>query len=124
MKPFNLEAALKGATVVTREGRPVTQLVLFEAEKDDHPLRGVIDGVVYSFQKDGHFSRMGRETRCDLFMAPKKRTFYVNVFVSRNEPSLKPGSNVYTTQQEAVAAAATSRTLTYLAVAAPLEIEE
>lgn len=72
MKPFNLEAALKGAKVVTRSGLEVTQVVKF-----DVPLRmcvaGVIGENVFWWTEKGTSSG-GRFADLDLMMyEPKKK---------------------------------------------------
>lgn len=41
MKPFNLERALAGDAVITRDGREVTQLVKFDVESK-YKLFGVV----------------------------------------------------------------------------------
>ena len=38
MKPFDLEKALNGAPVITRDGREVTQLHLFDVAEKISPL--------------------------------------------------------------------------------------
>ena len=68
MKPFNLEAALRGEKVVTRDGREVTQLKLFECDSD-YPLAGVVIGsnCVRVWTKEGN--NLPRTTSStDLFM--------------------------------------------------------
>lgn len=68
MKAFDLEKALAGEKVVTRGGKEVTQLTLFEAS-DDHPLAGVVDGKMESFTEDGVFTMLCEgASRYDLFM--------------------------------------------------------
>ena len=52
MKPFDLEAALAGAPVITRDGRPVTQLHKFDATTP-LCLVGVVGGEVYSWCLEG-----------------------------------------------------------------------
>lgn len=76
MKPFNLEKALAGEPVLTRDGRAVTQLHKFNIEKA-YPLRAVLDGEVVAFAIDGASSLLG-ESSLDLFMAEPER--WVNVY--------------------------------------------
>jgi hypothetical protein len=71
MKLFNLEAALAGAPVVTRDGREVTQLKLFEL-KGREPLYGVIENNVYRWDSNGVFRPDGTETSYNLFMFEAK----------------------------------------------------
>lgn len=71
MKPFDLEAALRGAPVVTRNGREVTQLTRFYDVKSKNPLRGVVLGDIYGWPMDGAVWTNGACPE-DLFMADTK----------------------------------------------------
>lgn len=80
MKPFNLEKALAGAPVVTRDGKEVTQLHWFELGAHAYPLFGVIHyeskQIVKSFTKDGEeYTNM--DSVNDLFMKTTKKVGYV-----------------------------------------------
>lgn len=76
LKPFDLEKALDGGQVVTRGGKEVTQITLFECDSR-YPLCAVLDGYIYSFTKDGLNSTHERSVN-DLFM--KQKTHIVNGF--------------------------------------------
>ena len=79
MKPFDLERALAGDPVVTRYGRPVTQLTLFK-DTDAWPLVGIIDRRMYSFNIDGKSTGLiSKDGFFDLFMAPKVQKRWVVV---------------------------------------------
>lgn len=78
MKPFNIEAALRGEPVVTRNGREVTQITLFDID-GDYPVAGVIDKNRFEFSTNGKYL-VGQDTERDLFMAPKKRIVWVNFY--------------------------------------------
>lgn len=83
MKPFNLEEALSGKKVVTRDGREVTELHLFKVNMD-FPLSVVVDKHIESFTKDGqYYYETGSESPFDLFMASGKVTKWVNVYLDR-----------------------------------------
>lgn len=69
MKPFNLEAALRGEPVVTRDGRKVTQVTKFDVAPGADSVFAVIDGLVFSFYCDG--SGLEAESTIDLFMAER-----------------------------------------------------
>lgn len=69
MTPFDLEAALSGRSVVTRDGRPVTQLKLFQAKDELWPVAGVVDGLVHLFSLTGKSGEDHLEMPTDLFMA-------------------------------------------------------
>lgn len=78
MKPFNLEQALAGEPVVTRAGKPVTQLTKFDSNDSAMPLRGVTENKIQAWSSVGLYS--SGESRYDLFMATKKRTVWVNIY--------------------------------------------
>jgi hypothetical protein len=80
MKPFNLEAALKGARVVTRDGREVTSIGHMPTAKERQQVVYVVDESVWACGLDG--VRPSGITRWDLFMAPTKKTYWVNVYKS------------------------------------------
>lgn len=82
MKPFNLEAVLKGDPVVTRSGRKVVFIVY-------DPTTVVLDAriiVLVEGQRELRFYyENGQvfadfESPHDLFMAPKKRTVWLNLY--------------------------------------------
>lgn len=79
LQEFNLEKALAGDPVVTRDGREVTQLHLFRAKDEEYPLIGVVDKQVEAFTDEGRYLNRGRN-RKDLFMAPKKLQGYVVLY--------------------------------------------
>lgn len=71
MKPFDLEAALNGAAVVTRDGRKVTQLKVFNVASNTQTLIGVIhyEGEKYSYWLGPISGKAGMNRKCDdLFM--------------------------------------------------------
>ena len=70
--PFDLEKALAGETVVTRDGREVSQVTLFDCSSK-YPLVAVVDGEVYGFAKTGGHYISGHPSSLDLFMKPKTR---------------------------------------------------
>jgi hypothetical protein len=73
MKPFNLEQALKGKPVVTRDGRKVTNIVVDKTDKrypiSAHVFEGdkLFETLTYTIK--GGFWFEGRENKADLFMA-------------------------------------------------------
>lgn len=76
MKPFNLEAALAGAKVVTRDGSEVTQLVLFNIDNACDVLYGVLESDVHSWLIDGRYFHSEKDKN-DLFMAPITQSIWV-----------------------------------------------
>ena len=79
MKPFNLQEALAGKPVVTRDGRKVTQLHLFECDAKV-PLFGFVENstCIYQFRKDGQW--ISEPSGLNLFMASTEKTVWVNLY--------------------------------------------
>jgi hypothetical protein len=80
MKPFNLEKALAGSPVVTRNGLEVTELKLFKDSITRTPLVGCVLGYLHQYTIDGVYSLDGSENPLDLFMVPVKKKFYVTLY--------------------------------------------
>jgi hypothetical protein len=79
MKPFDLEKALAGELVVTRDGNPVTQLIKFEAiVEDGYLLYGVVNNKIRNFLESGKYDKTFESHSLDLFMAEPER--WVNVY--------------------------------------------
>lgn len=83
MNKFNLERALSGEKVITRDGIEVDQFIRFDCEDGDC-LRGVVNGSIESFYPCGSYHSGDEVDVYDLFMAPKKLSGFVNVY-SREE---------------------------------------
>ena len=80
LKPFNLEAALKGEKVVTRDGREVLELKEFKTPiYSNNQLVGVISRNLFTFTLEG-VEAFGAVSPRDLFMAPKERVVWVNFY--------------------------------------------
>lgn len=81
MKPFNLEEALNGAKVITRDGRVVTQLTKFNADEKE-TLYGVVNNEIASWKDDGRFSFVPpyNDHILDLFMFVEPKRIWVNVY--------------------------------------------
>jgi len=70
MKPFNLEAALRGEKVVTRDGREVTQVVKFDGVAPPVSLWGIVgeEKSPRSWYLDGIHNAIINPSPLDLFM--------------------------------------------------------
>jgi hypothetical protein len=79
LKPFDLEKALKGEKVITRDGREVSEVHHFKTVTSRYTVSAVISGRNYSFTRQGVFIS-GMESEDDLFMAPKERVVWVNIY--------------------------------------------
>jgi len=84
MEKFDLERALAGEPVCTRDGRDVTQLVKFDAKNEDEVIFGVIDEEIYSWTIDGKWDNMVKsQSPFDIFMKPKENAIWVNLYKSK-----------------------------------------
>jgi len=85
MKPFDLEKALAGEPVVTRDGRPV-KIAAYNPDANDYAQLLIwLDGDAYSCHRNGKRTKCS-ESSLDLFMAEKpkvKKEGWVNVFKSK-----------------------------------------
>ena len=80
LKPFDLEKALKGEKVVTRDGRIADRFHKFdELDSDSESIYAVVGGVVQSFWGSGAYNVSG-DSSFDLFMAPKERVVWANIY--------------------------------------------
>ena len=78
MTPFNLEAALKGAEVVTRAGRPA-RLIAYEPALD--PLfRLVWADSTSVWCTDEHGRYIESISGHDVFMKPHKKVIWLNLY--------------------------------------------
>lgn len=105
MKPFNLEEALAGKPVITRDGKKVTHIRYFpELEGKSEPVSGVVDNEsIETFSSDGKYVPSSTTPfDYDLFMDVEKVSGYVNVYQSSTlEKVIYLGSGFYKTYQEA-----------------------
>ena len=84
MEKFNLERALAGDPVITRDGQEVTQLVKLDGVKHNENVVGVFDGEIHFWTIEGKFDNRLKETPFDLFMKPKENAIWVNVYKDHN----------------------------------------
>jgi hypothetical protein len=79
LEKFDLEKALNGAKVVTRDGREVKELTKFEGFKD-YPLVGIVDSQLHTWTTQGLISLHLGECGADLFLAVEPKRIWVNVY--------------------------------------------
>ena len=86
MKAFNLKEALQGKPVVTRDGRPVSQLVYFTALSpvERYTLHGVLEGRIDTWTSDGLSWISFPDSPKDLFMVGTKKEGWINVYEYKN----------------------------------------
>ena len=98
-RPFNLEEALNGAKVVTRDGREVKKLTYFDASKNDHyPLYGVVGTLICCWTITGQHHIDTDNNHNDLFLSVEPKRIWVNVY--QHDGMISIGS-IYKTKKEA-----------------------
>lgn len=78
-KQFNLEEALNGAKVVTRDGREVTQLTKFETD-EINCIYAVIDKSVKKFDIDGFEHYITKRGEPTLLIEVEPQRKWVNLY--------------------------------------------
>lgn len=88
-EPFDLERALKGDKVVTKEGYKVTNIVKFPGSVGEMCVYGVCDNgeetEVCDWNIKGKFNPRKENTSMDLFMAPRESEYvtkWVNLYAA------------------------------------------
>ena len=99
LKPFNLEAALQGKPVVTRDGEPVKIAGYNPDAGKYHQLVGWIGEDSCSWTDNGEY--LPKEDHVsDLFMLADTVTLWVNVY--EVDGSIETGTLTYDTEEEAI----------------------
>jgi hypothetical protein len=98
MKTFDLQKALEGEKVVTRGGKKVTQVTMFDVN-NYFLLAAVIEGELFKFLENGKVNSSGVESQNDLFMA--ETGSWINLFYNKTENLVWLGVNRYQTEEEA-----------------------
>lgn len=85
MKPFDLNKALAGEKVVTRDGREVKQIFYFDKSDEKYPVYALFHKYVEQYTTCGRYNS-DHKTEYDLFMSPKteKLTIYVSKHKNAN----------------------------------------
>jgi hypothetical protein len=86
MEQFNLERALAGEPVITRNGKEVKQLTRIDYDTD-YVIFGVIDRELYRWTINGEYFVREEDGR-DLFMKPKENALWLNVWKDRDSGKL------------------------------------
>lgn len=98
MKPFNLERAIAGDPVQTKNGKPVKQLSKFESIVKYNVI-GVVDGVICHWDEWGNSFLLNEPENYQLVMAPVKKTGWLNLY--EWEDGQRAGI-VYNSEEEAI----------------------
>jgi len=98
MKSFDLQKALAGERVISRAGKKVTQVTIFDVN-NYFLLAAVIEGELLKFLLDGKVNSSGEESPNDLFM--DETGSWINLFYNKTEDLVWLGVNRYKTEEEA-----------------------
>lgn len=105
MKPFNLEQAKAGASVCTRDGKPV-RIVCYDFKGyKNYPILALIESPVgvesiLSYALNGHHS-LDSEAGIDLMMASVKREGWVNLYTYPGGVTATDQCTLYQSEKEA-----------------------
>jgi len=104
LKPFNLEQALAGAPVVTRNGCPIVELKYLQTSSKLAVVRKEPDDKLISYfvPCDGKFGDTIDYTT-DLFMATTKKEGWVNIYNPSSKNLNGVSGFVYNSREEAIA---------------------
>ncbi len=98
LKPFNLEKALAGEKVVTRDGRNVVEIVKLNKTEVSRSVIAVIEGQTwYAYTVDGRYGTQ-QYSPFDLLMVSTKKQGWINIY--DNNPT-ETGRRIFSTKQEA-----------------------
>jgi hypothetical protein len=110
LEKFDLEKALNGAKIVTRDGREVTQLTKFK-DAEDYPLGAVIEGKIQSWNIDGYYY-IEEESDTDLFLAVEPQRIWVNAYYFNGK--LWIGSVCYNSEAKARTNSTSNTNMVYI----------
>jgi hypothetical protein len=121
MKPFDLQHAIAGDPLITRDGRNARMIALVPTCAPERRVIAIIEGAdrVSDYTETGCRIHEGYADSEDLFTAPKKRTVYVNLYEKRHG---RGEAFYHDTEEHARIYRDDSRVV--IAVAVPIEIEE
>ena len=100
MKPFDLQKALAGEPVVTRDGHKVIDIHYFEKVTGPYSIAAYVEGddEFQMFTKKGNFQSRGETHFFDLFM--DEPTKWVNIYYNEHLNHVTTGA-IYETEEEA-----------------------
>ena len=101
MKPFDLEKAMAGAHVTTKDNKPVTNLTLLkDITVDEFKLVGVVDGEFERWTEEG--TSVFEDDNSDLFMPSERCEGFVNVYRESRIGIIEFGTKVYANEENAI----------------------
>jgi hypothetical protein len=114
LKPFDLEAAKRGEPVCTRDGR-AARIICFDYKDHNDSIVALVSDIdgdedVMTCNYNGLVFQ-DCEAEEDLFMAPKKKTYYLNIY--REENGRIFSGNVYSARGDDISYASLVKTLEF-----------
>lgn len=103
--PFDLEKALEGEPVITRDGMPIREIFYSKTleKKGCQSVMAVSDDEKTFHEKDGTFYPKKIPSDYDLFMAPKPREKrWQNIFLDDKNGCIRVGEIVFFSRVEAI----------------------
>lgn len=104
MKQFDLEKAIAGEPVVTRNGSPV-RILCTDRVGDQYPIVALIRDdnydTIVSYTKEG-FIHLDKEAANDLFMAPKKKDGWINICITEDGYADMYDTTIYVSKEKAL----------------------
>lgn len=106
LKPFNLERALSGEPIVTRDGMKVLQIAHFPLSTHvDEKLSVLLDDAsgIHSFYENGRYVGNGEwnDSEYDLFMLPKTKKFWIGISMENPNYNMNYTTNAYNSLEDA-----------------------
>ena len=112
MKPFNLEEALAGKPVVTRDGKKVYDIFHLSSMRNERNVLAIFEYDCMLYRHDGTCIFNSKEPHSsDLLMESEKKSIWVNVYEDRNGKLWVNGD--YNTRDIAGIVAYNSQGITY-----------
>ena len=103
LKPFDLEAARRGKTVCTHDGRKA-RIICFD-RKGKYSIVALInegeEELLFNYNNDGYFNGEDDASGYDLMMLPEKKEGWINIIIKSNGDSYT-GNRIYKSKEEAV----------------------
>jgi hypothetical protein len=99
MKEFDLEKALAGSRIVTKEGKEVKSLSFMpDLTEDEFKLVGVVGGEMYRWTTEG--ISVDEDDAYDLYLASERCEAWINVY-RNSKGGVEFGNKIYRSSTDA-----------------------
>lgn len=110
LRPFNLEEAKAGKPVVCRDGVPAKFVAHVPTiQRIDHRVLVDRNGMLLTATDEGRYRQVPAEDDFDLFMAPEKKSGWVNLYTTCVSDKQNAASFVHPSKREADESASSNR---------------